>query len=105
MDMDFMIEQCEKKRRKDEVIVFAIGAGRIVPKIGMKKEFEAAFKIIKNLDGFIGVHPVTLWKTLLIFDTLNHAKSGKNLLKLRGIEIGEIVPLLIPAQDMKGGTE
>lgn len=104
MDMEKMIEDCEKKRREGESIVFAIGAGRMIPMIGKKKAMEQAFEFIKNLDGFVGVHPISLWKNLLIFDSLNHAKSGRNQMIDKGIQIGQIVPILIPTAHLKGGN-
>lgn len=104
MDMDEMIKACEEKRREDESIVFAIGAGRIAPKLGMKKAQMAAMDFINGLDGFIGVHPVSLWRTLLIFDTLNNAKAGLNQMKAKGIGVGQIVPILVPTIYIKGGA-
>ena len=83
MDMDEMIKACEETRREDETIVFAIGAGRIAPKLGMKKAQLAAMQYINDLEGFIGIHPVSLWRTLLLFDTLNHAKAGLNQMKAK----------------------
>ena len=102
MDIEKMIEDCEKTRREGETICFALGAGRIAPKLGMRKQQQAAIDLIKSLDGFLGVHPVSLWKTLLIFDTLNHAKAGMNVLKEKGINIGQIAPVLIPDIYAKG---
>lgn len=104
MDMEKMIKDCEKKRREGESIVFAIGAGRIYPMFGKKKAMKQAFEFISNLDGFIGVHPIELWKTLLIFDSLNHAKSGRNQMIEKGIQVGQVVPILIPTAHLKGGN-
>lgn len=106
MDIDEMIEACEKKRRNDEVIVFAIGAGRIAPKFGYMKAQEEAAKYISSLDGFIGIHPISLWKTLLIFDSLNHAKAGLNQMKAKGISVGQIAPILVQKQFItQGGND
>lgn len=102
MNIEKMIEDCEKTRRAGETIVFAIGAGRIAPKFGMKKQQKAAADLITSLDGFIGIHPISLWKTLLIFDTLNHAKAGMNIMKENGINLGNIVPILVPDVYAKG---
>jgi hypothetical protein len=104
MDMDEMIKACEETRREDETIVFAIGAGRIAPKLGMKKAQLAAMQYINDLEGFIGIHPVSLWRTLLLFDTLNHAKAGLNQMKAKGIGVGQIAPILIPTIHVKGET-
>ena len=98
MSIDEMIKDCEAKVREDETIVFAIGAGRIFPKLGMMKAQKKAMKVIQKQDGFVGIHLIDLWHTLLIYDTLNHAKSARNVLISKGMELGEIVPIMIPKE-------
>ena len=95
-DMEEMIESCRKKQRPDEVIVFAIGAGRVIPMPGKRKGMKAALELIKSMPGFIGIHPVDLWHNLLIFDTLNNAKGARNILLSKGATLGHIVPVLVP---------
>lgn len=93
---DELLQECKNKKRDDEEICYAIGAGRIIPKIGKKKQMEEALDFIKNLEGFCGVNPIDLWHTLIIFDTLNNAKGAHNLMKSKGIQIGTyIVPILV----------
>jgi hypothetical protein len=94
-DMDEMIEECRKKQRPDEDICFGFGSGRILPMVGKRKAMAEAMEYIKSLDGFLGVHPIDTWYTILIFDTLNNAKGGRNMIKSKGIECGHIVPLLV----------
>ena len=78
-DMEQMIADAEAKRKDNEIMCFAIGAGRVAPKFGMKKKQEQALKMVQEQEGFIGYHLVDLWHTLLIFDTLNNAKyTAKN---------------------------
>lgn len=36
-DMDEMIKKCEQRRELGEVIIYALGAGRIIPKFGKAK--------------------------------------------------------------------
>lgn len=97
--MEEMIEDCRKKQTPDEAIVFAFGVGRVVPlptdNRATRKGIKAAMKYIKELDGFKGIHPIELDKNLLIFDTLNNAKGGRNLLKTKDVYVGEIVPILV----------
>ena len=93
-DIDEMIKDCESKLKDDEVIVFGLGAGRIVPMLGKKKVMEKTFKYIRKMKGFIGIHPVDLWHTLLLFDTLNDAKSARNDLKSKGVSVGNVVPVM-----------
>ena len=98
MDMDEMIQACKDKQTDNEEIVFAVGAGRIAPMLGKMKQQKQAFKFIRSLDGFLGVHPIDMWHTMLIFDTLNNAKGGRNLMRTKDIPVGEIVPILIPKE-------
>lgn len=96
--MDEMIEECKKNQRPDEEIVFTFGAGRIIPKIGMRKQMKAGMDLVKAQDGFLGVHPIDLWHTLLIFDTLNNAKGARNNLKAKGMGVGQVAPILVEKQ-------
>lgn len=93
--------ECERNKTADETIVFAIGAGRILPKLGAVKRMQEAINYIKTLSGFIGIYSVDKWHTLLIFDSLNHAKQGKNKMKAKGIVLGNIMPLLIKKDQME----
>lgn len=99
-DMEEMIESCRKKQRLDEVIVFAIGAGRIIPVPGKSKRMKAALELIKDLPGFVGIHPIDVWHNLLIFDSLNNAKGARNILLSKGATIGQIAPILVPKGDI-----
>ena len=104
-DIDEMIAECEKKRTDDEVIAYAVGAGRIMPMLGMTKAIKQGMDYIQGLKGFLGFNPVDLWHTMVIFDTLNNAKGGKNLMNAKGIPTGKyVVPILIPKEFEHGGT-
>lgn len=97
-DIDEMIADCEKSKKENEVIVFAVGTGRIYPKgMGrkMKKAMKEAMEYIISLEGFVGFHPVDLWHTMLLFETLNNAKGARNNLKAKGISVGQVVPIVI----------
>lgn len=62
----------------------------------MRKAMKEALEYIKKLEGFVGVHPVDLWHTLLLFDSLNNAKGGRNMLRFKGVQCGDnIVPILV----------
>ena len=98
-DMDEMIRQCEEKKTEDEVIVFALGAGRTLPVLGKTKAMIQAIDIIKKTEGFLGINSIDLWHTLLLYDTLNNAKGARNDLEAKGVQaLGQIVPVLIPKQ-------
>ena len=103
-DIEKEIKRCEKNRKHDETICFAIGAGRLLPK--NKKEAKAltvALDFIKTLDGFLGISPIDTSKNLLLFDTLNNAKGAKNQMIFRGLNIGNnIVPVLVKTKYLEG---
>lgn len=101
--MEEMIEDCKKKQKPDEEIVFTFGTGRIVPKFGMHKQMKAGMDLVKKQDGFLGIHPIDLWHTLLIFDTLNNAKGARNNLKAKGIGVGQVVPILVKKEYIEVG--
>ena len=46
----------------------------------MIRDSKKLLNYVKNLDGFLGVHPVPPRGTLLIFDTENNAKRAQNLI-------------------------
>lgn len=99
-DFEKELQACKDKKREDETIVFTVGCGRMIPLITdrkkIRKAMEEAIEYIKTLDGFVGVHPVDLWHTLLLFDSENNAKGGRNLLRSKGIQCANyIVPILV----------
>ena len=68
----------------------------------IRKGMEEAIKYIKKLDGFVGVHPVDLWHTLLLFDIENNAKGARNLLIAKDIQCANyIVPILIETKYLR----
>ena len=94
------LQACKDKKREDETIVFTVGIGRIIPlptdRRKLRKAMEESIKYIKKLDGFIGVHPVDLWYNLLLFDSENKAKVGRNLLRAQGVQCSTyIFPILV----------
>lgn len=108
IDFDFEkeLQACKDKKREYETIVFTVGCGRIMPlrtdRKKTRKGMEEAIKYIKKLDGFVGVHPVDLWHTLLLFDTENNAKGARNLLKAKDIQCANyIVPILIETKYLR----
>ena len=65
--------------------LWAVATGEVRPWLKRSRE---AVEYIKDLDGFVGVHPVdgcTLW----LFDTLNNAKIARNLMLSKGIQCGD----------------
>lgn len=103
--MEEMIEDCRKKQREDEEIVFALGVGRMIPMLGKGKQMKKAFEHIKRQKGFIGVHPIDLWKNLLVYRTLNDAKRARNELRSKGCDTGNVAPILVAKEFIKGGNE
>lgn len=72
----------------------------------MIKDTKKLLNYVKNLDGFLGVHPVPPRGTLLIFDTENDAKRARNLIAndLKVQTGSNICEIFIP-KDTKGGPK
>ena len=105
-DMDKAIADTKKSLKEGETMAFGLGAGRMLPVFGnpkIKKAMKKTIDYIKSMDGFLGVHPVDLWHTLLIFDTLNNAKAARNELKAKECPIGQVVPIVILEEFNKKG--
>lgn len=100
-DIDEMIKECEELKEKDEVVVFGIGAGRIIPQLFHIIRMRKALKYISALEGFAGIIPIDIWHTILVFDTLNHAKAGRNDLVLKGMKLGNIAPLVVKKEYLR----
>lgn len=96
--MEQMIADCKRKQKEDEAICFGLGSGRVAPIIGKRKEQKKAMDVISKQEGFLGIHPVDLWHTLLVYDTQNNALMAKNELKSLGVPVGNVVPILIPKE-------
>lgn len=106
MDMEEMIKDCESRKTENEVVVFGIGAGRMIPTLFMprkvKRAMKEAIEYIQTLEGFIGVHPIDEWHTILVFNTLNNAKYAKNKLQFNECPVGNIAPMLIKKEYANG---
>lgn len=105
-DFEKELQACKDKKREDETIVFTFGCGRIIPlrtdRKKIRKGMKEALEYIKKLDGFVGVHPVDLWHTLLLFDTENNAKRARNLLRAKDVQCANyIVPILVETKYLK----
>ena len=82
-------------KKDDEVVCYAFA----IPNLPARpdKNIKKFIKWLSELDGFLGVYPYYPHGTLLIFDTENNAKGGRNLIRnYPGVEfpvgknIGEI---------------
>lgn len=99
-DFEKELQACKEKQKPNETIVFTVVCGRMIPlpadRRKLRKAMEEAIEYIKTLDGFVGVHPVDLWHTILLFDSENNAKGGRNLLRSKGIQCANyIFPILV----------
>ena len=50
-----------------------------------KRKAKAAFDLIKQQEGFVGVNPQPPLGTLLLFRTENNAKRARNVLRAAGV--------------------
>ena len=108
-DMDEMIEAAKEKQESGMSMVFGFGVGRMMPlptdSKKTKKGIEAALEYIKKLDGFLGVSPVDVDKNILLFDTSNNAKGGRNLLKMQSVSVGQVVPVLVESKYLEEAAD
>lgn len=105
-DFEKELQACKDKKRENETIVFTVGCGRMFPLITdrkkIRKGMQEALEYIKKLEGFVGVQPVDLWHTLLIFNTKNNAKRARNLLMAKDVQCANyIVPILVETKYLK----
>lgn len=87
-----MVYESKDTPRENEVSAWTVAVGNFpMPWTSKNKKQKAqkAIDIIKDLDGLYGVQPHYPDGTLLLFDTLNHAKIGSNILISKGIKTGD----------------
>ena len=91
---------------KRTVWTVAVGTLPLRPKFLMPKATTDAIKIIKEQEGLVGVTPMYPRGTLLLFDTENHAKGARNVLRFHGIVVGtNICKAYVDESDLKGNEK
>lgn len=55
----------------------------------MPKGVTRAIELINEQEGLLGVTPMPPRGTLLLFDTENHAKGARNMLRFNGVKCGD----------------
>lgn len=65
--------------------LYSISTGKVVI---WKKASREASKFISSQPGFKASHVTSYGGTLWLFDSLNNAKSARNMMKLCGIQVG-----------------
>ncbi len=78
----------EYKPKENEIAVYTVAVGGFPKFPWFNKGVYEAIKLIKEQEGFIGMHPVRGRGNLLLFDTENNAKGARNMLRFRGIDCG-----------------
>lgn len=89
-----MVYESDREPKENEVSAWTVAVGNFpMPWTSKKKKQKAekALEIIRELDGLYGVTPMPPHGTLLLFDTLNHAKIGSNILISKGIKTGSSI--------------
>lgn len=66
-------------KKEDEVVCYAFAIPNLP--MFMNKEIKKFINYIEKLEGFQGLYPHYPHGTLLIFDTENNAKGGRNLIR------------------------
>lgn len=77
-----MRKQPRKLMPGDEIYSVAIGAMPLAP-----WKMKRVVDFLSDLEGMVAVHPEGD-RNLLFFDTLNHAKAGRNLIEAEGNKCG-----------------
>lgn len=70
----------------NKTVLYSVAVGNIAP---WKKTSREAVKYITILKGMKAVHPNYPNGTLILFNSLNNAKIGRNKMKLQGIKCGD----------------
>ena len=76
---------------KDEVKLWTVAVGNAPGPFSLpsaKRKAKAAFDLIKQQEGFVGVNPQPPRGTLLLFRTENNAKRARNVLLEAGVVCG-----------------
>lgn len=77
--------KAHRGRQDNEVSCWTVAVGNFNPL--MKASREAA-KFINTLDGLVGVHPQYPRGVLILFESENAAKIGRNQMEAKGIQCG-----------------
>jgi hypothetical protein len=75
--------------------LFSIATGRIDI---MRRDSRKASDFICKQEGFLAVYP-TPNHTLWFFDTVNHAKAARNMIRAKGAETGDNICKFIISSD------
>lgn len=85
----------EKKTLEPGTELFSIATGRIDI---MRKDSRKASEFISKQEGFLAVNPLPEY-TLWFFDSLNHAKAARNMMKAKGVQTGDNICKFIISAD------
>ena len=97
------------EERKGETEVYAVATGNF-PSIfaprKLKKASKQAIDLINRQEGFCGYHPMPPRGTLCLFLTENNAKAARNVMRSRGIPVGDnITKVFVPTADVDYARE
>lgn len=79
------------ERKENEVSCWTVAVGNFKGLFGSRKQRKMErqiFGVLKEQDGFVGVHFAPPHGTLLLFDSEYNAKSARNVLRYYGVECG-----------------
>ena len=85
----------EKKTLEPGTELFSIATGRIDI---MRRDSRKASDFICKQEGFLAVYP-SREHTLWFFDSLNHAKAARNMMKAKGVQTGDNICKFIISAD------
>ena len=74
---------------EDQVKVWTVAVGNLPLPPFIPRKVRKAIKFIKEQDGFIGFYPMYPNGTLCLFKTENDAKGARNIMRFKGIQVGD----------------
>ena len=75
-------------KKENEVSVWSVAVGNLPLNPFKMRAAEKALLYIRDLEGFIGIHPIPPRGTLCLFRSENEAKGARNLMRAKGIQTG-----------------
>lgn len=84
----------------NDVEVWTVAIGNLPLPPFIPRKTKKAIQFIKEQDGFIGFYPVYPKGTLCLFKTENDAKGARNMMRFKGIQVGDnICKAYMPKED------
>lgn len=77
------------EKRDDEVSLWSVAVGNLPIPFIIPKKTKLALKFIQEQEGFVAFYPMYPHGTLCLFKTKNDAKGARNMMRFKGIQVGD----------------